>query len=104
MKQTLGTKIIYFAFLLLFGTILANSVIHTVSFRRDYLNALVMQSQNLGMVMKGNVEKVLGLGVELTSMSGLSEKCGEMVSASPGLSYCVITDASSKTVYANKPQ
>lgn len=104
MKNTLGNKIIYFAFLLLFGTILANSVIHTIAFRQNYINALVLQSQNLGMVTKGNVEKVLGLGVELSSMPGLSEKCNELVSASPGVSYCVITDASSKPIYANLPQ
>jgi len=101
MKNSLGNKIIYFAFILLFGTILANSVIHVYGFRRNFIETLVQQSQNLGMALKGNVEKVLGLGVDLAALPGLSEKCLELVSANTDVSYCVVTDASARVLYFN---
>jgi PAS domain S-box-containing protein len=101
MKNTLGNKIILFAFLLLLGTIVANSVVHIFGFRRNFVESLVQQSQNLGLALKGNVEKVLGLGVDLAALPGLSQKCLELVSVNVDISYCVVTDASDKALYSS---
>ena len=92
MKKPLEKRIILFAFILLFLTILANSGMDIVGFRRDYVNALVLRSHSLGMTMKNSVEKVLGLGLDLMDIAGLSEKCRELVQGSPEIAYCVITD------------
>lgn len=92
MKKPLEKKIILFAFILLFFTILANTGMDIVGFRRDYVNALVLRSHSLGMTMKNNVEKVLGLGLDLMDIAGLSERCQELVEGNPEIAYCVITD------------
>jgi PAS domain S-box-containing protein len=92
MKKPLEKRIILFAFILLFFTILANSGMDIVGFRRDYVNALVLRSHSLGMTMKNSVEKVLGLGLDLMDIAGLSERCREMVEGNPEIAYCVITD------------
>lgn len=104
MKKTLEKRIIFFSFIILFLTILANTWMEIVGFRKDYVNALVMRSQSLGVSMKGSVEKVLGLGLELKDIVGLSEKCRELTQGSTEISYCVITDSSGKSLYANDPK
>jgi PAS domain S-box-containing protein len=92
MKRPLEKKIILFAFILLFLTIVANSGMDIVGFRRDYVNALVLRSHSLGTTLKIGVEKVLGLGLDLMDIAGLSEKCRELVQGNPEIAYCAITD------------
>jgi PAS domain S-box-containing protein len=99
MKKPLEKKIIIFAFLLLFLTILANTGMDIVGFRRDYVNALVLRSHSLGMTLKNNIEKVLGLGLELMDIAGLSEKCQELVDGNPEIEYCVITDLDGMPIF-----
>ncbi|MCM2359419.1 MAG: cell wall metabolism sensor histidine kinase WalK [Geobacteraceae bacterium] len=103
MKITLERRIILFSFIILFLTILANSGMDIVGFRRDYVNALVLRSQSLGTSMKGSVEKVLGLGLDLRELSDISEKCRELVQGSPEIAYCLITDLDGTTLFANDP-
>ncbi|MFZ3209860.1 MAG: PAS domain S-box protein [Geobacteraceae bacterium] len=54
--------------------------------------------------MKGNLEKVLGLGLELKDIVGLSEKCLELTQGEAEISYCVITEPGGKPLYANDPR
>jgi len=103
MKNTLERRIILFSFLVLFVTILANAGLDIVAFRRDYVNALVMRSLSLGAAMKTAVEKVLNLGVDITSLEGMNEKCKEVVDTNREIAYCVITDTEGKPQFANHP-
>jgi PAS domain S-box-containing protein len=103
MKKPLEKKIIFFAFILLFLTILANSGMDIVGFRRDYVNALVLRSHSLGITMKNSVEKVLGLGLDLMDIAGLSEKCQELVQGNPEVAYCVITDLDGVPIFYSDP-
>lgn len=103
MKMTLEKRIIFFAFIILFLTILANSGMDIVGFRRDYVNALVLRSQSLGASMKGSVEKILGLGLELKDISDLSEKCRDLVQGNPEIAYCIITNLDGVPLFANDP-
>ena len=103
MKMTLERRIIFFAFIILFLTILANSGMDIIGFRRDYVNALVLRSQSLGATMKGNVEKVLGLGLELKDISDISEKCRDLVHGNPEIAYCIITNLDGIPLFANDP-
>lgn len=103
MKKPLEKKIILFAFMLLFLTILANSGMDIVGFRRDYVNALVLRSHSLGITMKNGIEKVLALGLDLMDIAGLSEKCQELVEGNPEIAYCVITDLDSVPIFLSDP-
>jgi methyl-accepting chemotaxis protein len=103
MKRPLEKRIIFFAFILLFLTIVANSGMDIVGFRRDYVNALVLRSHSLGTTMKNGVEKVLGLGLDLMDIAGLSEKCTELVQGNPEIAYCVITDLDGVPIFFSDP-
>lgn len=99
MKLTLENRIFIFSFTILFVTILANSSLDIESFKRDYENALVLRSKSLGASLRGNVEKVLGLGVDIGSMEGLTAKCSELVQGNPEISYCLISDVEGNILY-----
>jgi PAS domain S-box-containing protein len=103
MNMTLERRILFFAFIILFLTILANSGMDIVGFRRDYVNALVLRSQSLAASMKGSVEKVLGLGLDLKDIPDISEKCRELVQGNPEIAYCIITNMDGIPLFANEP-
>ena len=103
MKMTLERRIIFFAFIILFLTILANSGMDIVGFRKDYVNALVLRSQSLGASMKGNVEKILGLGLDLKDIADLSDKCRDLVQGNAEIAYCIITNMDGIPLFANDP-
>ncbi len=101
MKNSLEKRILIFSFLVLSLTILANTGMDIIGFRTDYENALILRSQSLGASLKGSVEKVLGLGVDLLAIEGLSAKCQELVANNPEIAYCAITDPDGIPLYIN---
>ncbi|HEY6873517.1 MAG TPA: ATP-binding protein [Geobacteraceae bacterium] len=103
MHMTLERRIILFSFIILFLTILANTGMDIVGFRKDYINALVLRSQSLGASMKGSVEKVLGLGLDLNELTDISGKCKELVQGNPEIAYCIITDPVGNPIFASDP-
>lgn len=103
MKNTLENRIIFFAFIILFLTIAANSGMDIAGFRRDYIQALILRSQSLGTSLRGNIEKVVGLGLDIRDIEGLTERCRELVESSPEIAYCVITDSEGNILFLNDP-
>lgn len=101
MKNSLEKRILIFSFLVLSLTILANTGMDIIGFRTDYENALILRSQSLGAALKGSVEKVLGLGVDLLAIEGLPAKCQELVANNPEIAYCAITDPDGVPLYIN---
>lgn len=101
MKRTLEKRIILFSFIILFLTILASSGLDIIGFRKDYINALFLRSQSLGTSIKGSIEKVLNLGLEIRDITGISEKCRELVDGNPDISYCIITDPDGNILYSS---
>ena len=101
--MTLERRIILFSFIILFLTILANTGMDIAAFRKDYLSALVLRSQSLADSMKGSVEKVLGLGLELKDLSDISERCRDLVRGNPEIAYCIITDLDGTILFSNDP-
>ncbi|AJE03374.1 ATP-binding protein [Geobacter pickeringii] len=101
MKNTLEKRIILLAFAILFLTIAANSGMDIVGFRRDYVQALILRSQSLGTSLKASIEKVVGLGLDVREITGLTERCRELVQASPEIAYCVITDSEGNVLFFN---
>ncbi|GLI36572.1 PAS domain S-box protein [Geobacter hydrogenophilus] len=103
MKKTLEKRIIIFAFIILFLTITANSGMDIVGFRRDYIQALIMRSQSLGSSLQANLEKVVGLGIDVKDIEGLNDKCREVVASSPEIAYCIVTDSEGNILHLNDP-
>lgn len=103
MKIALEKRIIAFAFVILFVTIAANSCMDIVVFRRDYIQALVLRSQNLGASLRANLEKVVGLGIDVRDIEGLNEKCREVVASSPEIAYCIVTDSEGNILHLSDP-
>lgn len=104
MKLSLEKRIIFFSFVILFVTILAHSAMDIAGFRRDYIQALTMRSQSLGANVKANIEKVVALGVDITSLEGLKEKCAEIVKENQEIAYCIVTDIEGHVLYFNDPR
>jgi PAS domain S-box-containing protein len=67
------------------------------------VNALNLRSKGLATALKVNVEKVLNLGLELKDMTGLSEKCREILAGNPDIAYCVVTELQGGGLFANEP-
>ena len=103
MKNSLERKIILFAFIILFLTTLANSGMDIASFRRDYIQALILRTQSIGMSLKSSVEKILVLGIDLRDISGLNEKCREVVSSNPEIAYAIISGPDGSVLHSNDP-
>ncbi len=103
MKKTLERRIILFAVIILFLTITVNSGMDIVGFRRDYVQALILRSQSLGSSLRANIEKVVGLGLDVRDIDDLSDKCREVVTSSPEIAYCIITDNEGKILHLNDP-
>jgi len=103
MKNTLEKRIIFFSFIVLFLTILVSAGMDIVGFRKDYINALFLRSQSLALSMKSSIEKVLSLGLEIRDISGISEKCRDLVDGNPDIAYCVITDLDDNVLFLSSP-
>ncbi|GFE58529.1 ATP-binding protein [Geobacter sp. AOG1] len=104
MKNSLEKRIILFSFIILFLTILAESGMGIAGSRRDYVNSLVLRCSTIGNSLKGNVEKVLGLGLDIKDMVGISEKCQEYVQDNTEIAYCIITDMDGTPLFLSDPQ
>ena len=103
MKQSLEKRIILFSFIILSLTILANTAMEIVVFRKEYVQEIFLRSQSLGTSLKDNIEKVLALGIDVRDINGLSEKCREVIQSDPEMAYCVITDNTGKNLFASEP-
>ncbi|QSV45169.1 ATP-binding protein [Geobacter benzoatilyticus] len=103
MIKNLEKRIFLFAFVILFLTITVNSLMDIVGFRRDYIQALILRSQSLGASLRGNMEKVVALGLDVRDIEGLSDKCREVVASSPEIAYCVVTDSEGAILHLSDP-
>jgi len=63
MKQSLEKRIILFSFIILSMTILANTAMEIVVFRKEYVQEILLRSHSLGSSLKDTIEKVLALGL-----------------------------------------
>ena len=103
MKQSLEKRIVLFSFIILSMTIIANTAMDIVVFRREYVQEILLRSQSLGTSLKANIEKVLALGIDIREVTGLAEKCREVIQTDPEIAYCVIMDNDGKPLFASDP-
>lgn len=102
MKQSLEKRIILFSFVILSLTILANTGMDIAVFRKDYIQEMQLRSQSIGTALKGNIEKVLALGIDIKDVNGLADKCREVVQSDSEISYCVITGTDATTLFSSE--
>ncbi|MCM0083058.1 ATP-binding protein [Geomonas sp. Red32] len=101
MNMTLEKRIFLFSFLILFLTIFASSGMDIMALRKDQIQNLNLRSQSLAGTLAANIEKVLNLGLELKDMSGLSEKCREIIEGNPDIAYSLVTDLNGNVIFAS---
>jgi len=104
MNMTLEKRITLFSFLILFLTIFVGSGMDIMALRKDQVNALNLRSRSLAAALKVNIEKVLNLGLDLKDMTGLSEKCREIMAGNADLAYCVVSDLKGAVLFSNDPR
>lgn len=102
--MTLEKRILLFSFLILFLTIFIGSGMDIMALRKDQVNALSLRSKGLAVALKSNIEKVINLGLELKDMTGVSEKCREIIEGNPDIAYCVVTELNGKVLFASDPR
>ncbi len=103
MNNTLKFRIAFFSFIFLFILIFSLSAMEIAEDRRDNINTLVLRAKSIGSSMSSYVEKVVGLGLELKDVAGISEKCRELVASNPEITYCIVTDPSGRKLFLNDP-
>jgi PAS domain S-box-containing protein len=104
MNMTLEKRITLFSFLILFLTIFVGSGMDIMALRKDQVNALNLRSRSLASALEVNIEKVLNLGLDLKDMTGLSEKCREIMAGNSDLAFCVVSDLKGEVLFANDPR
>ncbi len=102
--MTLEKRILLFSFLILFLTIFIGSGMDIMALRKDQVNALSLRSKGLAVALKSNIEKVINLGLELKDMTGVSDKCREIIEGNPDIAYCVVTELNGKVLFASDPR
>ncbi len=101
MKQSLENRITVFAFVILSMTILASTAMEIIVIRKDYIKEIQLRSETIGTSLKTSIEKVLALGINISDINGLEDKCREGIQADPDMSYCIISDIKGSILFYN---
>lgn len=99
MRSSLERRILIFSFLALTLTLAVNTGFNVESFRRSYRDGILQRAQTLATGLKTQTEAVLRLGLPLEEISGLAERCQDIVSQDPQIAYCIIENKSGAALY-----
>jgi len=84
---------------ILFFTIAINTVVLTLVGTEKYKSAIFSKTEAVGEGMQRDLGKVLGLGVPIESMEGVSEKMKEFVSRDKAIGYAMVMDTGGKILF-----
>ncbi len=104
MKQSLEKRITVFAFVILSMTIMASTAMEIIAIRKDYIKDIQLRSETIGTSLKTSIEKVLALGIKISDINGLGEKCRESIQPDPDMAYCIITDVNGAILFFSEKQ
>jgi hypothetical protein len=99
MKGTLEKRLLLLCFVALALTIALNTGFSVEGFRWQYREGILRRSHTLATALKNQIERVLGLGLPLTQIEGLSDRCQAITANDPEISYCLIEDARGLVLY-----
>lgn len=102
MKGTLERRLLLLCFMALALTVAIDTGFSIESFRRQYREGILRRSETLATGLKNQIERVLALGLPLTEISGLSERCQTIAGNDPEISYCLVEDAGGKILYQSQ--
>lgn len=84
---------------ILFFIIGINTAVLTYITYNKYKTAILSQTSAVGEGMQRELGKVLGLGVAIESLDGVSEKLAELVSRDKTIGYAMVTDTKGKILF-----
>lgn len=103
MKTSLERRILIFSFLALALTILVNTGFNVASFHNSYRDGILRRCDTLAVGLKRQIENVLNLGLPLTEIDGLSERCQTLVANDPEIAYCLVETGQGEILYHSEP-
>ncbi|HEY3346125.1 MAG TPA: phosphate/phosphite/phosphonate ABC transporter substrate-binding protein [Nitrospirota bacterium] len=99
--KSLRIKALGMVALILLGVIAASTAVLTYGFTKAYTQALLGKAFTIGDSFRDELTGSLNLGLTLDSLSGVSEKCKEIVTRNKNIGYCMVMDPSGKVFYSN---
>ena len=99
MKNSLERRILVFSLLALTLTIAVNTGFNVESFRRTYRDSILQRAQTFTTALKNQLEAVVNLGLPLDEIDGIAQRCQEIVSNDPEISYCLIENSGGTVLY-----
>ncbi len=101
MFRTLEKRIVLFAFLSLTVAIVVNTAFNIENYRRDYRDSLLLRTHSQAEGLARSIEKVLDFGLSLDELSGIDERCSDLVASDPEIVYCVVEDESGQPIFGS---
>ena len=74
----------------------------TYGFTKSYTEAFMGKTFVTGEQFAEDLSKSLNLGLPLDSLSGVNEKCQEILQGNKNLGYCIVTDPGGKVLFSNE--
>ncbi|PLX74295.1 MAG: PAS domain-containing sensor histidine kinase [Desulfuromonas sp.] len=103
MKTSLERRILIFSLLALALTIMVNTGFNVASFHNSYRDGILRRCDTLANGFRRQIENVLSLGLPLSGIEGLSERCQELAANDPEISYCLVETGQGQILYHSAP-
>ena len=98
---TLSVKIIFITVVILITTIGINTLISSSIFTTEYSAALQSNASVVGQSLKQQLDRLLGLGIELHNIIGFEKQCQDVVEQYDEISYAMIVDMEGQVLFHN---
>jgi PAS domain S-box-containing protein len=103
MHLSIRTRIVLITAAILVFTIAANTLAGSSAFAGEYSNALQLEASVVGQTLKLQLDRLLGLGLELDDLVGFEKQCQEIVDTYDDIAYAMVVDADGKIRFHNDP-
>ncbi|MGD9200725.1 MAG: methyl-accepting chemotaxis protein [Chitinispirillia bacterium] len=72
-----------------------------VAYKKEFIEILLINSNTLTQNLKGQLERILSLGIDLNSLDGFEKQCQEIVVKNQHIKYALIADTEGKILFHN---
>jgi methyl-accepting chemotaxis protein len=95
----LQKKAVSIVAVILFGALAVNTAVLSYVASSKFKNAILGRTSAVGESLQRELSKVLGLGVPVESLEGVSEKLKDLTSVNKSIGYAMVTDANAKILF-----
>lgn len=95
----LQKKAVSIVAIILFGALAVNTAVLTYVASAKFKIAILGRTSAVGESLQRELGKVLGLGVPVESLEGVSEKLKDLTSVNKAISYAMVTDTNAKVLF-----